>query len=240
MHQASTSFQRHHESSIPSLVQFPTILQACIEYPCSVLEVALYSQDVARYPSNCSRSKQPSRLQVIVIVVGEGHVLGLLHLLGVLGQQGLVDLGRGRGQGRSSDEFLGCALVFQASYTASSSRAAAYQSGVANQLASQPQEGLLKVIIGLGRDVVVLQVLLAVEGDSLGLDLALLDVDLVAAEDDGDVFAHADEVTYHAVSRRLPRAAGLPGEDARCQLGTFLYVIREVTSNMMMPHWPLM
>jgi hypothetical protein len=28
--------------------------------------------------------------------------------------------------------------------------------------------------------------------------------------------------------------------DVRCQLGTFLYVIREVTSNMMIPHWPLM
>lgn len=28
--------------------------------------------------------------------------------------------------------------------------------------------------------------------------------------------------------------------DLRCQLGTFLYVMREVTSNMIMPHWPLM
>jgi hypothetical protein len=26
----------------------------------------------------------------------------------------------------------------------------------------------------------------------------------------------------------------------RCQLGTFLYVILDVTSNMMIPHWPLM
>ena len=32
------------------------------------------------------------------------------------------------------------------------------------------------------------------EGDSLGLDFALLDVDFVAREDDGHVFAHADEV----------------------------------------------
>lgn len=30
------------------------------------------------------------------------------------------------------------------------------------------------------------------------------------------------------------------GFDVRCQLGTFLYVMREVTSNMMIPHWPLM
>lgn len=34
------------------------------------------------------------------------------------------------------------------------------------------------------------------EGDRLGLDLALLDVDLVTAEDDGDVLADTDEVTY--------------------------------------------
>ena len=32
------------------------------------------------------------------------------------------------------------------------------------------------------------------EHDGLGLDLAVLDVDLVAAEDDGDVLADADEV----------------------------------------------
>lgn len=32
------------------------------------------------------------------------------------------------------------------------------------------------------------------EGDGLGLDLALLDVDLVTAEDDGDVLADTDEI----------------------------------------------
>ena len=34
------------------------------------------------------------------------------------------------------------------------------------------------------------------EGDGLGLDLALLHVDLVAGEDDGDVLANTDQVTY--------------------------------------------
>ena len=33
------------------------------------------------------------------------------------------------------------------------------------------------------------------EGDSLGLDFSLLDVDLVTAEDDGDVLTNTDEVT---------------------------------------------
>jgi hypothetical protein len=73
-----------------------------------------------------------------------------------------------------------------------------YETGVANELASQPQEGLLEVVVGLGGDVVVLQVLLAVEGDGLGLHLTLLDVDLVSAEDDWDVLADTDEVTYSA------------------------------------------
>ena len=71
-----------------------------------------------------------------------------------------------------------------------------HQRLVADKLASQPQERLLKVVVGLGRDVVVLQVLLAVESDGLGLDLALLDVDLVAGKDDGDVLADTDEVTW--------------------------------------------
>jgi hypothetical protein len=41
-----------------------------------------------------------------------------------------------------------------------------------------------------------LQVLLSVEGDGLGFDFALLDVDLVAAEDDGNAFADTDEITW--------------------------------------------
>jgi len=71
----------------------------------------------------------------------------------------------------------------------------AYQSLVADELPCEPQEGLLEVVVGLGGDVVVLEVLLAVEGDGLGLDLALLDIDLVAGQDNGDVLANADQVT---------------------------------------------
>ena len=69
-----------------------------------------------------------------------------------------------------------------------------YQSLVADELPCEPQEGLLEVVVGLGGDVVVLEVLLAVEGDGLGLDLALLDIDLVSAKDDRDVLADTDEV----------------------------------------------
>ena len=66
------------------------------------------------------------------------------------------------------------------------------QRRVTHQLLGQPQEGPLKVVVGLGGDVVVLQVLLAVEGDCLGLDLAVPDIDLVAGEDNGDVAADTD------------------------------------------------
>lgn len=69
------------------------------------------------------------------------------------------------------------------------------QLGVPNKLAGEPQEGLLEVVVGLGRDIVVLEVLLAVEGDGLGLDFSLLHIDLVTAQNDGDVLADTDEVT---------------------------------------------
>ena len=79
-------------------------------------------------------------------------------------------------------------------------RGGTYQSSVADQLASEPQEGLLEVVVRLGGDIVVLQVLLAVEGDGLGLDLALLHVNLVTAQNNGDVLADTDEVTWDEVS----------------------------------------
>ena len=69
-----------------------------------------------------------------------------------------------------------------------------HQRLVADQLPCEPQERLLEVVVGLGGDVVVLQVLLAVEGDGLGLDLALLHIDLVSGEHDWDVLADADEI----------------------------------------------
>ena len=75
-------------------------------------------------------------------------------------------------------------------------RSLTHQSLVTDKLPGEPEERLLEVVVGLGRNVVVLEVLLAVEGDGLGLDLALLHVDLVSSEDDWDVLAHTDEVTW--------------------------------------------
>lgn len=70
-----------------------------------------------------------------------------------------------------------------------------YQSWVSDKLSGQPQEGLLEVVVRLGGDIVVLKVLLAVESDSLGLDLSLLDINLVTSKDDWDVLADTDQVT---------------------------------------------
>lgn len=76
-----------------------------------------------------------------------------------------------------------------------------YQLRVADQFAGQPEEWLLEVVVGLGRDIVVLKVLLAVEGNGLGLDFALLNVHLVAAEDDGDILADTNKVTWECIRR---------------------------------------
>jgi hypothetical protein len=74
-------------------------------------------------------------------------------------------------------------------------RVQTYEGSIADELAGEPEEGLLEVVVGLGRDVVVLEVLFPVEGDGLGLHLALLDIDLVAAKNDGDVLADAGKIT---------------------------------------------
>ena len=46
-----------------------------------------------------------------------------------------------------------------------------------NELSGQPKEGLFKVVVGFSRDIIVLQVLLSVESDSLGLDFTFLSID---------------------------------------------------------------
>lgn len=43
-----------------------------------------------------------------------------------------------------------------------------------DELPGEPQERLLEVVVRLGRDLEVLEVLLSVEGDGSGLDLSLL------------------------------------------------------------------
>ena len=165
----------------------------------------------------CSRSGNcDSRSQVLVILIWKRHLRSILHLLLVLFESGLVDCDLGR-----SKSWCGHKL----------------ERAVSDQFPSKPEERLLEVVVGLCRDVVVLEVLLSVESDGLCLDLPLLHIDLVAAENDWDVFANSDDITYTLSAFPL-QFYSMPY--LRCQLGTFLYVIRDVTSNMMMAHWPLM
>lgn len=70
-----------------------------------------------------------------------------------------------------------------------------YQSLVANELPGQPQERLLEVVVRLCGDVIVLEVLLAMESDCLRLDFSLLHVDFVASKDDRNVLANTDQIT---------------------------------------------
>lgn len=79
---------------------------------------------------------------------------------------------------------------------------------VANQLAGEPQERLLKVIIGLGRNIVVLEILLAMESNRLCLDFSLFNIDLVTAKDDRNVLANTDKITYSSqhLHKEIPLA----------------------------------
>lgn len=66
--------------------------------------------------------------------------------------------------------------------------------GVSSEGSEDPEEGFFILVVGLGRDVKVLEVALAMEGDLAGLDFAIFLVDFVADEDDGDVVADSSEV----------------------------------------------
>jgi hypothetical protein len=65
---------------------------------------------------------------------------------------------------------------------------------VVDHATEQPDERLLELVVALGRDVVVLEVLLAVEGDLLGLNLAVTHVNFVADKYDRDGLAHTGEI----------------------------------------------
>jgi len=62
--------------------------------------------------------------------------------------------------------------------------------GLPNKLASKVQKRLLIVVVALGRDLMILKILLSVESDLLWLHLPVLDINLVATENNGDIFTH--------------------------------------------------
>jgi hypothetical protein len=58
------------------------------------------------------------------------------------------------------------------------------------QLPRKVKEGLLKVVVAFGRNFIVLQVLLPVESNLLGLNLPVLDINLVTAQDNRNALTH--------------------------------------------------
>merc|ERR1719262_24669 len=108
----------------------------------------------------------------VLVIIADGHVLGFLQLLLVLRNQGSVDLDLGS-LGELTNK-LQVALVREA--------------------AREPQERLLEIVVAPRAEVVVLEVPLTMELDVLGLHLPILDVYLVAHQNNRNVLAHAHDV----------------------------------------------
>ena len=66
--------------------------------------------------------------------------------------------------------------------------------GIIGELSEEPDERFLVLVIALGRDVIVLKVLLSVEGNLFSLHFSVFDVNLVSDKHDGDVRAHSSQV----------------------------------------------
>ena len=65
---------------------------------------------------------------------------------------------------------------------------------VAGEFLGNPQKRLLEVVIDLGRDLVVLEILLSVEGNLLGFNFSIFDFNLVAAKNNGNVVANTNQI----------------------------------------------
>ena len=75
--------------------------------------------------------------------------------------------------------------------------------GALGELAREVQERFLEVVVGLRGDLVVLDVLLAMEVDLLGLDLAILHVHLRAARKAARQARRGEQQRSGAVLRRV-------------------------------------
>ncbi len=154
---------------------------------------------------------KPAKSQVVVFFRQRLFGSHLKFFL-VLIHQSWIDLDFRRSQSRRGNEF---------------------QVWVASQLTRKPQERFFKVIIAFSRNIIVLQILFAMESDWLGLNFSFLK----------NKYSHGQKSTSTLISTLLPqRTIGIFSQTrtkSRCQLGTFLYVMREVTSNIMMAHLPL-
>jgi hypothetical protein len=66
---------------------------------------------------------------------------------------------------------------------------------IPNKLSCEPEKRLFKVVVTLCRDIIVLQILFAMKGDCLCLDLSFLDINLVSAENNRNIFTNSDKIS---------------------------------------------
>jgi len=58
----------------------------------------------------------------------------------------------------------------------------------------EPDERLFELIIGFGRDIIVLEILLSVENNLFGLNLSIFDINLVSDENNWNILAHSYKI----------------------------------------------
>ena len=63
-----------------------------------------------------------------------------------------------------------------------------------SEFSEEPDERLFELIVGLGGNIVVLQVLFPVENDLLGLDFSVLNINFVTYENDWNILANSHEI----------------------------------------------
>ena len=66
---------------------------------------------------------------------------------------------------------------------------------ISNQFSSKPDEGLSKVVVRFGRNVIVLKILLSAEDNGLCLNLSVLNIHFVATQHDQDVLTHSYQIS---------------------------------------------
>ena len=112
----------------------------------------------------------------------------------------------------------------------------------------QIEERLLEIVVALRWNLIILQILLPVEGNLLCLHLPVLDINLVTTKNNWDVFTDPEKSVEQKMSIIWCKNLGAKLSDertwftnrqrSRCQVGTFLYVRRAVTSNIIIAHCP--
>jgi len=111
--------------------------------------------------------------EFLVLIFRERNSFSRLQLKRILLHQILIHNNFCRGESWSSDEVQG---------------------RVTNKFPRKPQERLLEVVVGFGRDFKILQVLFSMEGHRACLHFPLLDINFVPAKNNGNLFTNTLQI----------------------------------------------